>query len=74
MKKSEIQTKFKIRLSKQEFESLKDIGDNYLHKKIDEIRSDQIAPSEDLKRELYRLHKEVVESSVLSFNKKISLK
>ena len=70
MKKSEIQKKFKIRLSKQEFESLRHVGDNYLHKKIDEIRSNQIEPSEDLKRELYRLHKEVVESTVLSFNKK----
>ena len=59
-----------LKLFNKKFESLKDIGDNYLHKKIDEIRSDQIAPSEDLKRELYRLHKEVVESSVLSFNKK----
>tara|TARA_A100000164_G_C21617197_1_gene634899 strand:+ start:72 stop:692 length:621 start_codon:yes stop_codon:yes gene_type:complete len=70
MKKTEIQTKFKIRLSKQEYESLKDVGDNYLHKKIDEIRADQIEPSEILKKELYRLHKEVVQSPILSFNKK----
>ena len=70
MKQKDFELKYNIKLTKEEFNSVKDLHNEQISSKIDEIKNSHGYPSENLKREIYRLHKEVVNSKVLSDNKK----
>ena len=70
MKQKDLELKFNLKLTREEFYSVRDLNHNEIPFKIEEIKKSHINPSENLKREIYRLHKEVVNSKVLSDNKK----
>ena len=70
MKQKDLELKFNLKLTREEFYSVRDLNHNEISFKIEEIKKSHINPSENLKREIYRLHKEVVNSKVLSDNKK----
>ena len=70
MKQKDLELKFNLKLTREEFYSVRDLNHNEIPFKIEEIKKSHIHPSDNLKREIYRLHKEVVNSKVLSDNKK----
>ena len=70
MQKKDLEEQYNMRISPNEYEEIKSLGHNHLKVKLDEIWKNRIEPSEPYKMELYKIHKEIVNSKVLSHNKK----
>ena len=70
MQKKDLEKQYNMRISPNEYEEIKSLGHNHLKVKLDEIWKNRIEPSELYKMELYKIHKEIVNSKVLSYNKK----